>query len=65
MRVLLERSLEFIKQIRDYGSDVVFYSADCGNLLPVVFNKNDRRDPYYDEQKSSEKVSVLDKRNIK
>ena len=60
----MERSLDFIKQIRDYVSVVVFYSADCDNLLPVVPDKNDRRNFYHDEQKSSEKDSILDKRNI-
>lgn len=59
----LERSLDFIKQIRFYVSVVVFYSADCDNLLPVVFNKNDRRQLYCDKQRSFEKVPVLDKRN--
>ena len=54
----------FIKQIRVYVSDVVFYSADCNYLLPVVPDKNNRRKLYYDEQKSFEKVSVLDKRKI-
>jgi hypothetical protein len=57
--------LDFINQIRDYGSNVVFYSADCGNLLPVVLNQNDRRDPIDDEQKSSKEDTLLDKRNSK
>jgi hypothetical protein len=33
----------------NYVSVVVFYSADCNNLLPVVLNTNDRRYFYYDE----------------
>ena len=57
--------MDFIKQIRYYVSDVVFYSADYDNLLPVVSDEDDRRKFYHDEQESSEKVSVLDKRNIK
>ena len=46
---------------------MVFYGADWDNLLPVVLNQNDRREFYHDEQKSSEKVSILDKikRNVK
>ena len=55
--------MDFIKQIREYVSDVVFFSADYDNLLPVVHHKNDRRDFYHDEQESFEKVSLLDKRN--
>lgn len=65
MENLLERSLDFIKQIRDYVSNVVFYGADWDNLLPVVFNQNDRRELHYDEQKSFEEVPILGKRNIK
>ena len=61
-KILLERSLDFIKQIRDYVANVVFYGADRDNLLPVVYNKNDRRKLCHDEQKSFEKVSILDKR---
>ena len=43
---------------------MVFYSADCSDLLPVVHNKNNRRELNDDEQEPSEKVPVLDKRNI-
>ena len=43
---------------------MVFYIADCNNLLPVVPDENNRRVLYHDEQKSSEKVSILDKRNV-
>lgn len=56
--------MDFINQIRVYVPDVVFYGVDCDNLLPVVPDKNDRRYLYHDEQKSSEKVSILDKRNV-
>jgi hypothetical protein len=47
-----------------YVTDVVFYCADYINLLPVVHHQNDRRELNYNEQKSFEKVPVLDKRNI-
>ena len=55
--------MDFIKQIRDYVANVVFYGADYDNLLPVVHYENDRRELYHDEQNSSEEVSILDKRN--
>ena len=42
---------------------MVFYCADCVNLLPVVRYKNNRREFHDDEQESSEKIPVLDKKN--
>ncbi len=57
--------MDFIRQIRVYVSNVVFYSADLDNLLPVVFDENDGRYLHYDEQEPSEEISILDKRNIK
>ena len=50
---ILERSLEFYRQIRDYVTDVVFYCADYINLLPVVHYTNNRREFSYDEQEPS------------
>jgi hypothetical protein len=42
---------------------VVFYCADCVNLLPVVRYKNNRREFNDDEPESSQKIPVLDKKN--
>jgi hypothetical protein len=43
---------------------VVFYSVGCVDLLPVVYNENNRRELYDDEQKPYQEVSILDQGNI-